>query len=200
LISWLEKKGFQNIYIIDNDSSYPPLLEYYKSTKHKVFRLTENIGHLALWKTDIYNKFKRNYYIYSDPDILPVDECPDDFIEFFLQKLKQFKDIEKIGFGLKIDDLPDYYEDKKKVIEWESQFWTNKVEENIYDAHIDTTFALYKPMTNYVTDTVRAYRTAGKYVARHLPWYENTAMPTEEDAYYRAHVRRGASHWIVPEN
>ena len=29
LISSLEKRGYNNIYIIDNDSTYPPLLDYY---------------------------------------------------------------------------------------------------------------------------------------------------------------------------
>src|SRR5437016_2259980 len=45
LISWLEKSGYNNIYIIDNNSKYPPLLEYYSKTKYPVFRLKENAGH-----------------------------------------------------------------------------------------------------------------------------------------------------------
>jgi hypothetical protein len=200
LIEWLEKRKFYNIYIIDNNSSYPPLLQYYNITRHKVFRLNKNVGHMALWKTDIYDRFKRNYYVYTDPDVLPMEDCPDDFMEYFMQKLNQYKSIEKIGFGLKIDDLPEHYSDKKKVIEWEEQFWARKVEENIYDAHIDTTFALYRPLTNYLAHGVRAYRTAGRYIARHLPWYENSAMPTEEDSFYRKNVRLGASHWITPFN
>jgi hypothetical protein len=200
LISWLEKKGYHNIYIIDNNSSYPPLLNYYHSTKYKVFRLKDNVGHLALWKTGIYNRFKRNYYAYTDPDILPIQECPDDFMEFFMKKLDQYKSIEKIGFGLKLDDIPEHYVDKHKVIEWEKKFWVNEVEPGIFDADIDTTFALYRPLTNNHLTPLKAYRTVGKYLARHLPWYENTAQPLEENEYYKRHVRPGASHWIAPDS
>ena len=53
----------------------------------------------------------------------------------------------KVGFALRIDDLPQHYPLKEKVIKWEKQFWTKKVNktDNIYYAEIDTTFALYKP-------------------------------------------------------
>ena len=36
LVDWLEKAGHENIYLLDNDSSYPPLLEYYEQTPHTV--------------------------------------------------------------------------------------------------------------------------------------------------------------------
>jgi hypothetical protein len=200
LIEWLENVGMTNIYILDNNSEYPPLLNYYETCKYKVFRLSENLGHLALWKTNICKMFNKNYYIYTDPDILPCKECPGNFIEFFMLKLNQYKNITKIGFGLRIDDLPDNYKDKQKVIQWEEKFWTAEVEPDIYDADIDTTFALYKPLTNYYLNHLKAYRTGGKYIARHLPWYENSNNPTEENIFYKANVKPGASHWISPEN
>lgn len=196
LIEWLEKIGMKNIYIIDNDSTYPPLLNYYKSCPHKVFLLNQNVGHLALWKTDIFNQFKSNYYIYTDSDVLPIEECPNDVIAYFLNTLTKYSAIEKIGFGLKIDDLPDHYAAKAKVIDWENKFWKKEVAPGIFDAAIDTTFALYCPYTNGAQWVSNAYRTGGKYIARHLPWYENTSAPTPEDQYYQEHVKQGVSHWI----
>ena len=53
LISSLEKMGYKNLFIIDNASTYPPLLEYYNTCPYKVFRLNNNVGYLALWKTDM---------------------------------------------------------------------------------------------------------------------------------------------------
>ena len=200
LIEWLKKNGYSNIYIIDNDSSYPPLLEYYSKTKHHVFRLKENVGHLSLWKTGIIDQFKADYYIYTDPDVLPVNECPTDAIEFLMKKLIQYPAIEKIGFGLKIDDLPDSYQQKQKVIDWEIKFWKTQVEKDIYDAGVDTTFALYRPYTNGFVWVQKAYRTGGNYVARHLPWYENSNELNKEDSYYHEHVKKGASHWITGSN
>ena len=46
--------------------------------------MQKNLGYLSLWKTELYNKFKKkNYYVYTDPDILPTSECPDDFLDYF---------------------------------------------------------------------------------------------------------------------
>jgi hypothetical protein len=196
LVEWLEKAGMKNIYIIDNESTYAPLLEYYKKITHKVFFIGENLGHLALWKSKVYNKFKSNYYIYTDPDILPSEECKDDFLQAMIGCFDKFPVAEKVGFALKIDDLPDHYRDKQKVIDWEKKFWENEVSKDIYDAPVDTTFALYRPYTDYSKRLVHAYRLGGKYCAKHLPWYEDSDHPTEENLYYKNHIREGASHWI----
>jgi hypothetical protein len=195
LITWLEKNGYSNIYIIDNDSTYPKLLDYYATTKHTIFRLKENVGNYSLWRTGIYKQFINDYYIYTDPDVLPIEECPGDAIEVFMNLLKKYKGVEKVGFGLKIDDLPDHYADKEKVLVWEKKFWEKQIEKDLYDAEIDTTFAVYRPYANRGIWVPSAYRTGGKYIMYHLPWYENTTNPTEEDSYYKSHVRPGISHW-----
>ncbi|MBL0314851.1 MAG: hypothetical protein IPP69_03390 [Flavobacteriales bacterium] len=49
LIDWLEKAGMKKIIIIDNASTYPPLLEYYSALRTALFSLSENIGPLAIW-------------------------------------------------------------------------------------------------------------------------------------------------------
>ena len=108
LISWLEWAGMKSIYIIDNNSSYPPLLAYYKKTKHIVFRLNKNVGHMALWQSHIFMGFKNRPYVYTDPDIVPVDECPKNVIAYFWELLMKYPDFGRVGFGLKIDDLPDH--------------------------------------------------------------------------------------------
>ncbi len=196
LISWLEKTGCTNIYIIDNNSSYPPLLDFYSKTKYHVFRLKENVGHLSLWKSGIIRQFENDYYVYTDPDVLPIDECPANAIEFLMNKLNQYSEIEKIGFGLKIDDLPDQYSEKQEVIAWESKFWKKEVEKDVYDAALDTTFALYRPYTNGTKWVQRAYRTGGKYIARHLPWYEDSKNESEETLFYKKEIKKGSSHWL----
>ena len=167
LLDWLERAGMKNIFIIDNASDYPPLLNFYNNTSYTIFRLDSNKGHFSLWETIIFSRFSDNYYIYTDPDIIPVEECPLDAVKYFEDILKLHKEIDKIGFGLKIDDLPDYYPLKQKVLEWEKQFWRKQVKPNLYDAMIDTTFALYRPNVAGGV-TVKAFRTGGKYMARHI--------------------------------
>jgi hypothetical protein len=183
LISWLEKAGMKKVYIIDNNSTYHPLLEYYKKTKYTVFKLDKNVGHTALWDTHIFMWFKNSYYVYSDPDILPVEECPLDVVDYFLQILKQYPEFTKVGFGLKIDDIPDCYSRKQEVINWESKYWDEPVAEGLYKARTDTTFALYRPnVRNQQWD--RTLRTSGIYMARHLPWYEDDNEPNNEEIFF----------------
>lgn len=185
LIKNLEKRGYSNIYIIDNYSSYPPLLEYYKVCPYPIFRLDKNLGYLALWRTDIYRKFIKDYYVYTDSDVVPIDECPDDFMELFLTTMKKYKSVEKVGFSLKIDDLPDSFSKKAKVLEWEKRFYENILDNLLYKAPIDTTFALYRPFINKdVTHAHLTFRTVYPYMARHLPWYVDDSNLNEEEEYY----------------
>ena len=196
MVDRLKKAGYSNIIVLDNDSSYEPLLRYYDSGEVKVIYLKKNFGYLALWKSGTYTQFYTDYYVYSDPDILIDDNCPDDFMKYFMELLTKYPGIEKVGFGLLINDLPDSYEKKQEVISWENKYWKKTVEPDVYDAPLDTTFALYKPYTNGEIWVQNALRTGGNYVARHLPWYENSANQTEENKFYQSNIIQGVSHWI----
>lgn len=191
-LAWLEQAGMRNIYIIDNASTYSPLLAFYRQTHHTVFLLNQNIGFMALWKTILFQRFRNDYYIYTDPDIIPVEECPFDAVALFYSLLQKYPQVGKVGFGLKIDDLPDHYPLKAKVQAWESKFWTEKVEENVYAAPIDTTFALYRPGSAGGSELM-SLRTGGLYLARHLSWYVNPTQLPEEELYYMQHTNTSSS-------
>lgn len=126
LIHSLEERGYGNIIILDNDSTYPPLLEYYRETPYEVIYLHRNVGFLALWKTDVYKRFRKQFYVYTDSDVVLDKQCPEDFMKVFLSVLKKHPGCMKVGFGIRIDDLPDCYKEKQSVIKWESQYWENK--------------------------------------------------------------------------
>lgn len=193
LIAALEKRGYTNIYIIDNDSSYPPLLDYYNNCKYEIFRLGENVGHLAMWDTYVHKRFIKDYYVYTDSDVVPVESCPEDFLDFFWKNLKNKPKVQKIGFSLKIDDLPDTFKNKKAVIDWESQFYERKVDDNFYEALIDTTFALYRPFMRAGKGGLM-YRTASPYEAYHKPWYVDSDNLSVEEQYYINHAST-STHW-----
>lgn len=182
-IEWLENAGYRNIYIIDNYSDYPPLLDYYEKTLYTVFKLDRNQGHFSLWETVIFMKFSKDFYVYTDSDVLPIHDCPKDILNYFKNLLIEFPKFQKVGFGLKIDDIPDHYNLKKRVVKWENQFWKNTLKTDIFEALIDTTFALYRPGEKGGADLF-AIRTGGKYLARHLPWYENSDFIDSETEYY----------------
>lgn len=191
LIKVLEEKGYNNIYIIDNNSTYPPLIEYYKSIQYNVIYLEKNLGHMAFWKSNLFDKYRNDFYVVTDPDVIPLEECPSDFLELFFKILEKYPFVRKVGFSLKIDDSPVDNVFANEVYNWEKQFYKNKLN-NMYYASIDTTFALYLPDKFYKSGKFfRAFRTSYPYMARHLPWYKKGTDVTEEDIYYSKQKTNG---------
>ena len=197
LINSLKSRGYNNIHILDNDSTYPPLLDFYKNTDVNVIYLVKNWGFRAIWDSGIVKEFWDSYYVYTDSDMELTQDCPDDFMEFFLRVLKKYSNCFKVGFGLKIDDLPDCFRNKKLVVEHESQFWESKLEQGLYKAPIDTTFALYRPYTGTSANANKMnIRTADPYIIRHLPWYINSDRLSEEEIYYVNSISK-STHWSI---
>ncbi len=171
-VGWLEACGFENILILDNGSTSRPLLEWYEKTRHEVIHLGEDLGRYALWKHPVFERVRRGYYIYTDSDVVACDACPPDFLDFFFETLARFAWSEKVGFALRIDDLPTHIAQVAVVRERESVHWTRPYSQHLYDASIDTSFALYRPFA-MGGHWCRALRTAGPYQARCLTWYED---------------------------
>ena len=194
LLSWLQRAGMSNIYILDNASTYPPLLSFYERTRYRIVRLGYNAGAFAFWSTALYAMIRTDFYIYTDPDVMPTEDCPLDCIEYFLAQLRSHKCYIKIGFGLKIDDLPNCYNGKQDVIDHEREFWSAEISPGIFSAPVDTTFALYRPYCRGGW-WVPALRTGAPYLARHLPWYADSKNETEEDRYYRLSCRTTECSW-----
>lgn len=195
LLNRLENDGYKNIYIIDNNSTYQPLLEFYNNTKYEIFRLRANYGYLAFWKSGIYKQFRNQYFVYTDSDIVPDSNCPSNYLEYFFKLMQKYPFASKIGFSLRIDDLPNSNKRKDKIITWETQFWLNEIESNIFKAPIDTTFALYRPNIKgraFFDDFM--IRTGSPYVARHLPWYNDDDNLSEEEKYYIEQTST-STHW-----
>lgn len=195
LIFQLKKRGYNNIIILDNDSKYPPLLKFYKETECEVIFLNKNIGYDALDKIPLYKKIRKNFFVYTDPDVIPVDECPEDFMLYFLETLKKFPFVQKVGFSLKIDDLPDHYNKKDEVINWEKKFYNTEILSNLYSAPIDTTFALHRPFARIsFKGRFKMIRTGFPYEARHMTWYNNSKRLGSEEIFYQNNVEIG-THW-----
>lgn len=188
LIISLEIRGYYNIIILDNDSTFEPLLKYYNNEcKYKVYFLGGNLGHLALWKTDLFNDYKYNFYVYTDSDLEIINECPEDFIKQILIEMKLNKQIQKIGLSLRTDNLPDAYKLKDEVINWENKFYQKKYKKNdtFYIAQVDTTFAVYRPFAyGGSSDHHLTLRTSYPLMVSHLPWYVDSNSMTYEDTFY----------------
>lgn len=200
LINWLEKNNYRNIIIVDNASTYPPLVNYLASCPHKVERIPENLGHMVVWKCGKFNDIlNTSYYYVTDPDVVPTDDCPNDSAQVFFDLLQQHPYVTKVGFSLKIDDIPEHYALKNTVIAWETRFFEKIALQyhgvDIYNAEIDTTFALYRPGQQLENNNFySAMRTGSPYTARHLPWYKNLDILSDEDKFY-CKTNQGYSNW-----
>lgn len=204
LVDFLLSNNHLNIVIIDNNSTYSPLLSYFNELENNnnitIHRLKENFGHLVFWKNkELFNNYSKGYYIVTDADIVPHEKTPIDYLSVFIKLLNTKKEITKVGFSLYLDDIPDVNPNKEKIINWENQFWKNKIKEH-YLSSIDTTFALYRP--NYSRNTLdflSGIRTEKPYTARHGGWYINPKALTEEQLFY-IKTANNSSSWLTNEN
>jgi hypothetical protein len=195
LVNWLERAGVQRIIIVDNASTYEPLLDYLAHTPHHVVRLKENMGQLAPWLSGTIERMtsEHDFFMETDPDVVPDENCPLDALEHLYEIVYTYPEYVKVGLGLRIDDLPDHYRHADAVRRWESRFWTEEFRPGLYVAPVDTTFAVYRPRTG--TTMIPALRTGPPYVARHMPWYADSKHPTKEDRYYLRHAAPGINNW-----
>lgn len=201
LVAWLEKAGFENIHIVDNASTYAPLLEYLSLSKHQVHKMKKNWGHLVVWECGEFKDILENKnYIVTDSDVFPIEECPLNVVGYFSEILEKYQDVAKVGFALKIDDLPENNLSRDAVLEWEKQFWEKKIAEGLFDASIDTTFALYRPGI-YPENKKwwKSIRTDFPYMARHLPWYDDSTNPSEEAIFYQNNIQNEDSFWSITD-
>ena len=160
--------GYTNIYILDNASTYPPLLEYYKTCPFTVFHLNQNLGFKALWKSPLKKRFCNDYYIYTDSDVIPSDYCPKDFIDYFFKELKKHPFARKIGFSLRIDNIPDSYIHKEEVINLEKQYYLKPAEGCcIYWCSVQTSFGIRKTILSQ-TCRRRSVQSTNRYNLRPL--------------------------------
>ncbi|WP_298903221.1 glycosyltransferase family 2 protein [uncultured Psychroserpens sp.] len=197
LVDFLLKHNYSNVVIVDNNSTYKPLLDYFEIINDKVTvcQLEHNIGHLSFWKSEtIFKKYSSGYYVVTDADIVPVNGCPDTFMSTLRVLLDEAFDRTKVGFSLKLDDIPDTNPNKEKIKQWEAQFWDYKIKPKVFKAEIDTTFAMYRPNYSYqLKDFTKAWRTDFPLQARHGGWYLDINNLSDEQEYYMKTANASAS-------
>lgn len=196
LVAWLQEAGYRHIYILDNASTYTPLLAYYQSLDKvgsvTVYRLSQNYGHTALWDSGILELLHiRTPYVYTDPDIIPSDNCPKNIVDRCYQLLKKNQFCVKVGMGIEYNDLK--FEAAAEKEAWEKQFYRIPIGDEAYFAPLDTTFALYRNIRHYTFYT--SIRTTGSAMIRHLPWYYTKGNLPDDEKYYMQYVNSSSTQW-----
>lgn len=179
--------------ILDNASTYAPLLDWYASAPCEVIRLDSNVGHMAPWITGqaVFQAVKRGLisYVVTDPD-LDLSLLPNDTIQFLKHGYDLFPWTNKSAVGLRIDNLPDHYPKKEWIIGIEQGYWNTPLSHGFFNAPTDTTFAYYE-INPRGANFYSAVRAGPPYAAEHKPWYANPATITDEERYYVAHSNIG---------
>lgn len=186
-----------DVFVFDNGSTYPPLLELYErlGASVRIVRLGQNLGPRAFWlHDDIYERLPR-FFCISDPDIEFCRELPPNFLDVLLDATDRFR-IGKAGFALDISE-PDLMTGRKfrhadgwkHVWESEAEHWRHPIPSEVigepaYFADLDTTFALYDKVFFDRAAPFNAIRVAGRFTARHLPWYLESDVPLAEREFY----------------
>lgn len=188
LVGQLLVLGYDNLYVLDMDSSYPPLIEYYNNCKDFTLIPWKNTGHKALWNDGILKEYFANdeWVAVTDSDIELNINTPKNFLYDMVYIAKDYR-MNKVGLALEYKDITNPY--LKKIIEpIESVYWQHKVPnaaKEIYMAPVDTTMCVIRPSLPF---TYTALRVAGDYTCKHLDWYSNWHILTEEEQYYMGHA------------
>ena len=198
MLQQLNDRHLRNIHIVDNGSTYPPMLQLLSQLDGavRITHLRHNQGPRHLFLDEDNLLCLPDYFCITDPDLRFNPEMPQDFL-LMLLKLTNSLQIGKAGFALDIQDRDqmraekfNYDGEHLQIWEWEERYW--KVQAGfandgspIYHAAIDTTFALYNKKFFKPENFLAAVRIAGKYTCKHLPWYKNVDIPVAERNFYR---------------
>jgi len=177
----INKEYYNNIQILDNNSTCLETIEFLKNVDVKVIYNYINISPTIneFFNKHVYDNLPETFII-TDPDLQLNENIPHDFIQILLNLSYKYK-FYKIGFALDISDFDEMYNDNsyfmnKSIYDLEIEFWKYKINNNEYElyfAPIDTTFCLINK--KYINSNIQC-RIAGNFTAKHLPWYINNKI------------------------
>lgn len=177
------------IVIVDNLSTYPPLLEFYKTIDHPLVQVVylnfnswrKGVEYIGEQKLKDFDKF-----IITDSDLLPFSTTPKNLVSYLSQLMDKYPQFNHIGTSLEINDIPDKNPMKSKIVQFESNYWEPQAEilnNEVYVAKIDSTFAMYRQGSKTII-THPALRTKRPYTLKHIDWYLGLEDFSEEYIYY----------------
>jgi hypothetical protein len=187
LVAWLELAGHDNITLLDNASTWEPLLHFYRETPHKVLYLNENLGNRALWDAGLVPGER---FVYTDPDQVPMDETPLDMVAHLGELLDRYPEAVKAGPGQYWDDLPEPWHTDVQPELNALHSPNNLVEPGVHMSAVDTTFALYP--ANGGCPIAPALRLDMPYMVRQSSLY--IVELDDENRHYCEHAILGAAN------
>jgi len=192
MVDWLNQFPV-DVHIVDNASTYEPLLEWYKTNPCNIIKLETNQGHMCFYGGEVGKVLERGkHFVISDPD-LDLSGVPHDWIDVMHETMEEYKEYNKVGLSLELEDL----DLENNVVSGyakrhESQFWSTPINEKLFKAAVDTTFCLHRADMGHSYAGIRLNR---PYTARHLPWYVDPNNVDAEYQFYIDNCNRQISTW-----
>lgn len=192
------------VIIVDNNSTYEPLLDYYKTLNCIIHYCPENYGHQVVWSEGLSRAYAGDsHYIVTDCDVIP-DHVKSDYLEV-MQDGVEHPNYNKVGLGLNTNHIPYNFKDRDKVINHENKVLFRKEIGNpvFYQCPVDTTFAMYKggyheysvwgTSSNHWNKECKSLRMKKPYEATHLGWHI-TELSEEDKNYFKTSLKT-TGHW-----
>lgn len=204
-VNFFHNMGQENIVLVDNASSYEPMIDYFKNVSNDVNIITQNVnaGPRQFFEDKGVYSLLPEYFIVTDPDLKFSNKLPTDFIDILIDVHNNF-DVFKVGSSLNLnllernvlDEVYSIWGKQNTIRNIEQGYYTNQVgsigEDSIWSAPIDTTFALYKK-SNFKNNFLEAVRIDGRFCVDHLGWLNPSPLPEEEYLFYINNLEKNIS-------
>lgn len=215
-VEFLSKFPELEIIIVDNHSTYPPLLEYLHELEGygtgtsgvQVIHVPTNRGHRVVWDLHLSKDLASDVpYLVTDCDVIPERH---DFLDLLKSGLELFQNANKVGLGLRINDIPHGVPFRSEIIGHENNLLRHNTQDVRYARMaVDTTMAIYRAGYHYpsvwgyesdsneyrVLEGVKSIRTTYPWTARHMSWYLTIEdIKTDENQFYLNSLTT-STHW-----
>ncbi len=199
------------IVIIDFGTTFTPTIKYLKHLEQKKVKIywekkisyVGSLNNFGWIIKDYFNGRPASNYVVTDPDIA-LDNVNGDILGVYAHLLDKLSWITTVGPMLRIDDIPDCYPPKERLVTRSLELtyhsrkvWTIQYGEKTIKyvlVHIDTTFGMRRAGACWWRHMMGA-RVLSPYSARHLDWYLDPEDLNPDQIYYLRYGSRRISQW-----
>jgi hypothetical protein len=198
LVAWLESAELAEPIIVDNGSTYPPLLDWFDRIRGAIVihDFKDNYGPYRVWNQRLFwprTSPEQPFYVVTDPDIVPIADCPRDAIPRLVDTWNQVR-CPKVGLSLRVETIPDTLPTAPDIRGWETKMQTDGVRQPdgagarallpCYESMLDTTFQVNHRDVLPTSGGSPGIRLAHPYQADHLGWHLDPHHLSEEERFY----------------
>jgi len=198
LVAWLESAELAEPIIVDNGSTYPPLLDWFDRMRGTIaiHDFKDNYGPYRVWDQRLFEARtspEQPFYVVTDPDVVPIAECPKDAIPRLVDAWNALRS-PKVGLSFRLETIPDTLPSGHDIRAWETRMQSDGVRQpdgagaralpGCYESMLDTTFQVNHRDMLPPSGGSSGIRLAHPYQADHLGWHLDPHHLSDEERYY----------------